>query len=201
MLVSKKIRILILSCIFFLPLLSAQSTFHFRLADAAFTLTQQKVIYDLSYFSIGYPNGDVPKDRGVCTDVIIRAYRKLNIDLQQLVHEDMRKHFSQYPHAWGLSRPDKNIDHRRVPNLMTFFKRSGASLPVTSHAADYLPGDIVCWLLSRGMKHIGIVSKQKSADHQRYMIIHNIGSGQVMEDFLFDFPVIGHYRFGNGNRL
>lgn len=199
MLISKKIQILIISCIFFLHLLSAQSTFHLRLADSAFTLTQQKVIYDLSYFSIAYPNGDVPRDRGVCTDVIIRAYRKLNIDLQQLVHDDMRTHFSQYPHAWGLRRPDKNIDHRRVPNLMTFFKRSGASIPVTYHAADYQPGDIICWLLRRGLKHIGIVSKQKTAEHKRYLIIHNIGSGQVIEDVLFAYPIIGHYRFGSDN--
>jgi len=173
----------------------AQPGFYSRLADSAFTLTQQKVVYDLSYFSIAYPNGDVPKDRGVCTDVIIRAYRKLNIDLQQLVHEDMRNHFSQYPRSWGLNSTDKNIDHRRVPNLMTFFKRSGASLPVTEHAVDYQPGDIVCWSLSRGMKHIGLVVKEKSADGKRQLIVHNIGSGQVIEDCLFDYPIIGHYRY------
>lgn len=175
--------------------LPAQPGFHSRLADSAFTLTQQKVVYDLSYFSIAYPNGDVPRDRGVCTDVIIRAYRKLHIDLQQLVHEDMRNHFNQYPRAWGLNVPDKNIDHRRVPNLMTFFKRSGASLPVTDNAVDYQPGDIVCWSLSRGMKHIGIVVKQKSADGKRQLIVHNIGSGQVIDDCLFDYPIIGHYRY------
>jgi uncharacterized protein YijF (DUF1287 family) len=181
--------------IFFPNSSAAQPGFHFRLADSAFTLTQQKVVYDLSYFSITYPNGDVPRDRGVCTDVIIRAYRKLHIDLQQLVHEDMRNHFNQYPRAWGLNAPDKNIDHRRVPNLMTFFKRSGASLAVTANAADYQPGDIVCWSLSRGMKHIGMVVKQKSADGKRQLIVHNIGSGQVMEDCLFDYPIIGHYRY------
>jgi uncharacterized protein len=195
MLLSAKSWMYILFSIFFHQLLSAQSVFFSRLADSALTLTQQKVIYDLSYFSIAYPNGDVPKDRGVCTDVIIRAYRKLNVDLQQLVHEDMRRHFNQYPHAWGLNVPDKNIDHRRVPNLMTFFKRSGALLPVTENAGDYKPGDIVCWSLSRGMKHIGLVVKQKSADGKRHLIVHNIGDGQVLEDCLFDYPIIGHYRY------
>lgn len=173
----------------------AQTGFYSRLADSAHSLTQQKVVYDLSYFSIAYPNGDVPKDRGVCTDVIIRAYRKLHIDLQQLVHEDMRNHFNQYPRSWGLNVPDKNIDHRRVPNLMTFFKRSGASLPVSANAVNYQPGDIVCWSLSRGMKHIGLVVKQKSADGKRQLIVHNIGSGQVIEDCLFEYPIIGHYRY------
>lgn len=182
--------------IFISYLLPAQSGFHSRLADSAFTLTRQKVVYDLSYFSIAYPNGDVPKDRGVCTDVIIRAYRKLHIDLQQLVHEDMKKHFQQYPKAWGLHSTDKNIDHRRVPNLMTFFKRMGAELPVTYHAVDYQPGDIVCWSLERGMKHIGMVVKQKSPDFTRYLIVHNIGRGQVIEDVLFTYQIIGHYRFG-----
>lgn len=181
--------------VFFSYSSAAQPGFLSRLADSAGTLTQQKVVYDLSYFSIAYPNGDVPKDRGVCTDVIIRAYRKLHIDLQQLVHEDMRKNFHQYPRVWGLNTPDKNIDHRRVPNLMTFFKRSGASLPVTNNTVDYKPGDIVCWLLSRGMKHIGLVVQQKSADGKRCLIVHNIGSGQVMEDCLFDYPIIGHYRY------
>ena len=175
--------------------LAAQSSFYSRLADSASTLTAQKVTYDLSYFSMIYPNGDVPVDRGVCTDVIIRAYRKLNIDLQQLVHEDMRNHFSQYPRSWGLNGPDKNIDHRRVPNLMTFFKRSGASLTVSENAIDYQPGDIVCWSLYKGMKHIGLVVKQKSADKKRHLIVHNIGEGQVLEDCLFNYPIIGHYRY------
>jgi len=198
---SRRAWLFILCSISFNHLLSAQSGFHFRLADSALTLTKQKVVYDLSYFSISYPNGDLPKDRGVCTDVIIRAYRKLNIDLQQLVHEDMRTHFSQYPNAWGLNKPDKNIDHRRVPNLMTFFKRSGASLPVTAYPADYKPCDIVCWLLNRGIKHIGLVVKQKSADGKRNLIVHNIGDGQVIEDYLFSYPVIGHYRYVANNRV
>lgn len=166
-----------------------------KLSDAAIELTKDRVIYDPSYFSIDYPNGDVPSDRGVCTDVIIRAYRKLNIDLQKHVHEDMRDNFDKYPKNWGLSQPDRNIDHRRVPNLMTFFKRHGKTMPTTRRSADYLPGDIVCWSLGSGITHIGIVVNKKSPDGARHMIVHNIGSGQVMADCLFDFSIIGHYRY------
>ncbi|MFN4286698.1 MAG: DUF1287 domain-containing protein [Lacibacter sp.] len=174
---------------------TAQSNFFDRLADAAFTLTQQQVQYDPSYFRIPYPNGDVPANKGVCTDVVIRAYRKLGIDLQKEVHEDMRAHFDRYPKKWGLTQPDKNIDHRRVPNLMTFFSRFGTVLPITQTAADYKPGHIVCWNLGGGVTHIGIVSKKKSADGSRYMIVHNIGAGQVLEDCLFRYNIIGHYRY------
>jgi len=173
----------------------AQSDFFSRLADSALTLTRQKVVYDLSYFPIAYPNGDVPKDKGVCTDVIIRAYRKMNIDLQALVNEDMRSHFSLYPNNWRLKTTDRNIDHRRVPNLMRFFSRKGVVLPVSTQANDYRAGDIVCWQLSRGIMHIGLLVHQKSKDQQRPLVIHNIGDGQVMEDALFAFPVIGHYRY------
>lgn len=192
---SKKGWMLIVLFIVLSELVPAQSNFYIRLADSAVTLAQQKITYDLSYFSIPYPYGDIPKDKGVCTDVIIRAYRKLDIDLQQLVHEDMRAHFQLYPKFWGLSGTDKNIDHRRVPNLMIFFKRHGISLPMSTDASHYQPGDIVCWSLSRGMKHIGMVVKQKSTDGKRHKVIHNIGAGQKIEDCLFDYPVIGHYRF------
>ncbi|MFS4469732.1 DUF1287 domain-containing protein [Maribacter sp. 2210JD10-5] len=167
------------------------------LSDYALQLTEQDVTYDGSYFSIGYPNGDVPRDKGVCTDVIIRAYRKMNIDLQKEVHEDMLKSFDAYPKIWGLKRTDKNIDHRRVPNLMMFFERQGASLPVTSNPKEYLPGDIVCWNLGGAITHIGIVVDKKSADGRRSLIVHNIGAGQVMEDCLFNFKIIGHYRYMN----
>jgi len=160
------------------------------------TLTKQRVRYDPTYFSIGYPNGDVPADRGVCTDVVIRAYRKMGIDLQKEVHEDMKANFNKYPSNWGLTGTDRNIDHRRVPNLMTFFSRHGIVKKISSEPNDYLPGDIVCWTLSGGMTHIGIVVKQKSADKQRYLIVHNIGAGQVIEDCLFSFKIIGHYRYG-----
>ncbi|MDE5422639.1 DUF1287 domain-containing protein [Ancylomarina sp. DW003] len=151
--------------------------------------------YDPSYFSIAYPNGDVPADKGVCTDVVIRAYRLKGIDLQKEVHEDMKANFKLYPKIWGLKTTDKNIDHRRVPNLMTYFKRQGASEAITQHAADYQPNDIVCWRLEGGLTHIGIVVNRKSADGKRHLIVHNIGAGQVVEDCLFDFKIIGHYRY------
>ncbi|NMH87708.1 DUF1287 domain-containing protein [Flavivirga algicola] len=165
------------------------------LSACALDLTKQKVTYDPGYFSIDYPNGDVPSDKGVCTDVIIRAYRKIGTDLQKEVHEDMKANFSAYPKIWGLKTTDKNIDHRRVPNLMTFFKRKGAEKPISNKAKDYLPGDVVCWNLGGAITHIGIVVDKKSKDGKRNLIVHNIGSGQVLEDCLFDFKIIGHYRY------
>ena len=176
-------------------LVFGQADFYNRLADSALTLTKQKVQYDPSYFKILYPNGDVPLNKGVCTDVIIRAYRKLGIDLQKEVHEDMEENFNKYPKQWGLSRPDKNIDHRRVPNLMTFFSRHGEVKKKSQVSTDYKAGDIVCWDLGQGITHIGIVSKEISADKKRNLIIHNIGSGQVLEDCLFRFKIIGHYTY------
>ncbi|NOS92534.1 MAG: DUF1287 domain-containing protein [Cyclobacteriaceae bacterium] len=173
--------------------LLAQNEFAVKLADAAFSLTNQKVEYDPTYFSISYPGGDVPADKGVCTDVVIRAYRKLGIDLQKEVHEDMKANFSKYPAKWGLKHPDKNIDHRRVPNLMTFFSRFGTTKKISKEPEDYLPGDIVCWNLQGAITHIGIVSNHKSKDGQRNLIIHNIGHGQVEEDILFHYKIIGHY--------
>lgn len=173
----------------------AQPTFYTRLADAAFELTKQRVLYDPAYVVLDYPGGDVPANRGVCTDVVIRAYRKLGVDLQKQVHEDMKENFNLYPKNWGLKKPDKNIDHRRVPNLMTYFGRFGQTLPITQNASDYKPGDVVCWNLRGGITHIGIVSNKKSKDGKRYQIVHNIGWGQVLEDCLFDFKIIGHYRY------
>ena len=165
------------------------------LSQCAMELTQQSVRYDPSYFSIPYPNGDVPNDVGVCTDVVIRAYRKLGIDLQKEVHKDMKTNFSVYPKIWGLKSTDKNIDHRRVPNLMTYFKRQGAEKSITQNPEDYVPGDIVCWNLGGAITHIGIVVNRKSKDGERYMIVHNIGAGQVLEDCLFNYTIIGHYRY------
>ena len=165
------------------------------LSKHAMELTKHKVVYDGRYFSIAYPNGDVPKGIGVCTDVVVRAYRKLGIDLQKEVHEDMKANFSEYPKLWGLKSTDKNIDHRRVPNLMTFFKRKVAEKSISVKASDYLPGDIVCWNLSGGLTHIGIVVDKKSTDGKRNLIVHNIGAGQVLVDCLFDFKIIGHYRY------
>jgi uncharacterized protein YijF (DUF1287 family) len=173
----------------------AQSDFYTRLADSTFTLTKQQVTYDPAYFSISYPNGDVPKDKGVCTDVVIRAYRKMGIDLQKEVHEDMKKNFGLYPKKWKLTKTDTNIDHRRVPNLMTFFSRFGTVLTTTTESKDYKPGDIVCWDLGKGITHIGIVSNKRSGDGKRYQIIHNIGAGQVLQDCLFSYKIIGHYRY------
>ena len=165
------------------------------LSEAALELTKQKVTYDPSYFSISYPNGDVPANKGVCTDVVIRAYRKRGVDLQKEVHEDMKANFSRYPKTWGLKSTDKNIDHRRVPNLMTYFERQGAGKSITQNSKDYLPGDVVCWNLGGAITHIGIVVNKKSNDGKRYLIVHNIGAGQVLEDCLFNFKIIGHYRF------
>jgi uncharacterized protein len=173
----------------------AQSDFANRLSEAAIQLTSQSVVYDPSYYVIGYPNGDVPAGKGVCTDVIIRAYRALGIDLQKEVHEDMSANFAIYPKNWGLTKPDKNIDHRRVPNLMTFFGRKGEKLQVSANTNNYKPGDIVCWDLGRGITHIGIVVDKKSHDNKRYLIVHNIGGGQVLADCLFEYKIIGHYRY------
>lgn len=167
----------------------------YTLSSAALELIEQDVTYDPAYFSIPYPNGDVPKNKGVCTDVVIRAYRTLGIDLQKEVHIDMVHHFSLYPKIWGLQRTDTNIDHRRVPNLMTFFSRKGIEKPISKNAKDYLPGDIVCWSLGGGLTHIGIVSDIKSSDQQRFLIVHNIGAGQVLDDCLFDYKIIGHYKY------
>lgn len=174
---------------------TGQTNFNKRLSDAALELTKQKVSYDPSYYKIDYPNGDIPANKGVCTDVIIRAYRKLGIDLQKEVHEDMKANFKKYPQKWGLSGPDRNIDHRRVPNLMVFFKRNGQVKPVTKDPGDYLPGDIVCWDLGGGITHIGIVVDKKSTDGIRNLIVHNIGGGQVLADCLFGYRITGHFSY------
>jgi uncharacterized protein YijF (DUF1287 family) len=155
----------------------SQDIVYDRLVAAAVTLTSDHVVYDPHYFSIAYPNGDVPSDKGVCTDVIIRAYRKVGIDLQKEVHEDMKSHFSEYPKLWGLKSTDKNIDHRRVPNLMKYFERQGSSLTISTKPQDYQPGDIVCWNLGGAITHIGIVINQKS--HDGYVTKSFITSVQV----------------------
>jgi uncharacterized protein YijF (DUF1287 family) len=189
---------IILFTIFFtisLSILGQQKDFYLRLSDAAIELTKDRVIYDPAYRSIPYPNGDVAPNRGVCTDVIVRAYRKLGIDLQQKVHEDMNVNFKIYPQRWGLKRPDTNIDHRRVPNLNIFFSRHGEKLSVTNKPEDYKPGDIVIWVLDNGLDHIGIVVDKKSRDGKRYLIVHNIGGGQVAEDCLFKWKLTGHFRY------
>ena len=170
-----------------------------RLVAAAHERLKHQVTYDPAYVVLKYPGGDVPAHTGVCTDVIVRAYRTLGIDLQKRVHEDMRAHFKLYPSHWGASRPDRNIDHRRVPNLAVFFRRHGKSLPVTRQGSSYRPGDMVTWNLKmpgRGwLPHIGIVVDRKSRDGKRPLIVHNIGAGPVLEDMLFDYKITGHYRY------
>ena len=153
-------------------------------------------LYDGSYRVLAYPGGDVPVERGVCTDVVVRAFRAARaVDLQKLVHEDMRAAFSAYPsrRRWGLSRPDANIDHRRVPNLAVYFQRAGYAVPVSTDAAAYLPGDLVTWDLGGGIPHIGIVSGRNSSNGMP-LIIHNIGSGAREEDLLFRYAITGHFR-------
>lgn len=181
---------------FFLVAAASAETLEDRFVAAAIERTRHKVTYDGRYYSIAYPGGDVPENIGVCTDVIIRAYRKIGVDLQQRVHEDMKRHFSKYPSArvWGLAGPDPNIDHRRVRNLQVFFERHGNALPVTDHQSDYGPGDIVTWMLPGNRPHIGIVTDTYSASGMP-MIVHNIGNGPRLENMLFDYPLTGHYRY------
>ena len=173
------------------------STFSEEIVTAAIERTQHSITYDGSYFSIDYPNGDVPKHIGVCTDLIIRSYRAVGTDLQQLVHEDMSSHFRRYPsrRMWGLTRPDPNIDHRRVPNLQVFFARHGESLPISRSKEDYAPGDIVTWMLPGNLPHIGIVTDRVSAQTGNPLIAHNIGAGPKAEDMLFQYEITGHYRY------
>lgn len=191
----KKTCIIALLAISLLNIAFKPLTFEDRLSEAALSLTHQRVSYDPAYFNIPYPNGDVPADKGVCTDVIIRAYRKMKIDLQKEVHEDMQANFNLYPKTWGLKKTDSNIDHRRVPNLMVYFNRKGAVKPISNKAGDYQPGDIVCWILGGKLTHIGLVVNKKSDDNKRYCVVHNIGAGQVLEDCLFDYKIIGHYTY------
>ena len=174
----------------------ASGSFTKRLIGAAVAQTTSRVTYDGSYRRIGYPGGDVPAHIGVCTDLIVRAYRAVGVDLQVRVHEDMSAAFAAYPRAWGLAHPDSNIDHRRVPNLQTYFRRRGAARPISTDASDYAAGDLVTWMLPGNVPHIGLVTDQRSADGQRPMMAHNIGRGPEIEDMLFAFPVTGHYRYG-----
>ena len=178
-------------------------SFGYALSNAAVERTKHRVRYDGKYVNIGYPWGDVPKSIGVCTDVVIRAYRRLGIDLQQEVHKDISQDFYAYPNLvkWGLRKPDPNIDHRRVYNLQAFFKRHKAELPKSSNPKDYKPGDLVTWMVGPNFPHIGVVVNQPSkADPNRLMIAHNIGNGPQVEDILFRFPMTGHYRYTPQNK-
>jgi len=171
--------------------------FSLNLVDAAIERLSHKVKYDGSYHAIPFPWGDVPDNIGVCTDVVIRSYRKLGIDLQERVHADMWNGFSQYPNLpkWKRTQPDANIDHRRVLNLRVFFARNGSALPMSTDANDYLPGDLVTWDIMPGMPHIGIVTNKVSADKTRPLIVHNMGKGPKLEDILFTMKITGHYRY------
>ena len=175
----------------------SQQAFLGKLSTAAIERTHHFVRYDPKYVRIPYPGGDVPADTGVCSDEVIRAYRAVGIDLQKEVHEDISASFSAYPNQrrWLLAHPDANIDHRRVPNLMVFFSRKGTSLPVSTRAGDYAPGELVTWDLGSGVPHIGIVVDRKSAESGRYLVVHNIGAGPKMEDVLFSWKITGHYRY------
>ena len=168
-----------------------------RLVEAAREQIGVTTFYDPTYVRLDYPGGDVAPDRGVCTDVIVRAYRRaFNLDLQKLVHEDMAANFAAYPKTWGLKATDRNIDHRRVGNLAAFFARKGVSLPTSEDLADFQPGDLVTQMLPGNLPHIVIVSSERSADvPERPLVIHNIGAGARQEDTLFAFRQTGHYRF------
>ena len=166
-----------------------------RIAAAAVAQVGVTLQYDPAYARIGYPGGDVPLGRGVCSDVVIRALRRQGVDLQRLVHEDMRASFAAYPNKWGLRRPDRNIDHRRVLNLQRYFERRGFALPISANPRDYATGDLVAYALPGNLPHIGVVAAQRSSDGLRPLLVHNIGAGAQLEDVLFAWKVVGHYRW------
>lgn len=165
------------------------------LGRAAEAIARRPTKYDPAYVAIDYPGGDVAPDRGVCTDVVIRAFRAQGFDLQRAVHEDMTADFAAYPDLWGLQQPDANIDHRRVPNLMAWFERHGDVLPITTDGADYWPGDVVTWDLGAGWAHIGVVTTEPAPGSDRHLIAHHIGGPPRVDDVLFEWPILGHYRY------
>lgn len=171
------------------------TTFEEKLSNAALSIINPSIAYTPDYISIKYPNGDVPATTGVCSDVVIRAYRKLGIDLQKEVHEDMKANFSKYPTKWGLKKTDTNIDHRRVPNLEVFFTRKGEKLTISENPNDYKTGELVTWIIGNKLPHIGIITHKKSEDGKRPLIVHNVGGGQVLEDCLFNYTIVGHFKY------
>ena len=189
--------ILFVTCFIYGIIAESSSKFSATLNRAALERTRHDVRYDPAYVRLKYPGGDVAADTGVCTDVVIRSYRELGVDLQKLVHEDIRRNFSKYParRIWGQKKPDTNIDHRRVPNLGVFFTRHGQKLPVTQNPRDYLPGDIVTWRLTSGVPHIGIVVNKYTNDGKQPLVVHNISAGPQLEDILFSYKITGHYRY------
>jgi len=166
-----------------------------QLVESAIEQTKITTGYDPSYVRINYPGGDVPIETGVCSDVVVRGFRKAGVDLQKEIHDDMGRAWPDYPKKWGANGRDPNIDHRRVWNLMTYFKRQGKSLPVTTSREDYQPGDIVTWDLGNGADHIGIVVNSWSENRNAYLMVHNIGAGARVEDVLFSWRITGHYRY------
>jgi uncharacterized protein len=176
-------------------LIENPKNFEEKLSSAALSIINPEIVYTPDYIAIKYPNGDVPANTGVCSDVVIRAYRKLGIDLQKEVHEDMKANFSNYPTKWNLKKTDTNIDHRRVPNLEVFFTRKGEKLLVSDNPTDYKTGEIVTWMIGKKLPHIGIVTNKKSADGKRPMLVHNVGGGQVLEDCLFNYEIVGHFKY------
>lgn len=188
---------LVLAFLFSLPLQAQtqQPAFSDRLAQAAESQVGKTTIYDPAYAQLAYPGGDIPLERGVCADVVVRAFRAEGLDLQKLVHEDMSRAFKSYPQAWGLKGPDKNIDHRRVLNLQCYFERRGWKLTVSQNGADYRPGDVVAWRLpGSNLPHIGVVSTRKDPTGARPLVVHNVGAGAQCEDVLFAYNLKGHYR-------
>jgi len=176
-----------------LIVIDSVSDFQKKLSESAISIVNPNVKYVPEYVSIAYPNGDVPENTGVCTDVVIRSYRKLGIDLQKEVHEDMKAHFDLYPKNWGHKKTDTNIDHRRFPNLEIFFERFGKKLAVTNNPNAYKTGELVTWMIGNQLPHIGIVTNKLSDDEERRLIVHNVGNGQVLEDVLFKYPITGHF--------
>lgn len=167
-----------------------------QLAAAALERTQHSVSYDGAYYSISYPMGDIPEGRGVSADVIVRSFRAVGIDLQELVHEDMRDNFRFYPQLWGLKGTDTNIDHRRVPNLQRFFARNGQEIPVTRVVENYRNGDVVLWRLPDGTKHIGIIVPGPGSRFDEKWVVLNVGEGVEWTDSLLDQEIVGHFRYG-----
>lgn len=184
-------------CVFSVSPAMAKTTSALKLVAAARSQIGVTTFYSPAYEKLAYPGGDVPRETGVCTDVVIRAYRDaLGIDLQKLVHDDMRKNFKAYPKTWGLKSTDRNIDHRRVPNLATFFTRKGVALLLSGYPIELKPGDLITMMLPGNLPHIGIASDKRSSDDKRHLLIHNIGRGTQEEDVLLDYKHTGHFRFG-----
>lgn len=177
------------------PLPAQASTQLKQFLEAAVAQSKVTTGYDPSWVKIAYPNGDVPQETGVCSDVVVRAFRKTGIDLQKEVHEDMARAWAVYPKRWGANGTDTNIDHRRVLNLMKYFDRQAKSLPLTQDRANYLPGDVIAWQLSDGVEHIGILTNYRSEPDKHYLVVHNIGAGARIEDVLLAWKIIGHYRY------